>query len=143
MSIRLALCDSSCAIEGLQLKPYLDRLVPTATQPIMFTLDATQVVHMADAPRVRTLAWTRASDGLRLNYLPDYDATAIWQASLTSDSPHLLFALPTDVPGHIGALAATPDGGSLVFAHTRTLPGLCPECQEGETPSHLYYFTPA
>jgi hypothetical protein len=140
--LAFALCDASCAIEGVPLRSYLDRLVPTAAQPAMLSLDAAQVVYIAGAPRVRTLVWTYTSDSLQLNYLPTDDGKTIWQASLTNESPRLLLALPTDVPGHLSALAATPDGAKLVFAHTRTLPGLCPECQEGETPSHLYYFTP-
>jgi hypothetical protein len=139
--LAFALCDASCAIEGVPLRSYLARLVPTAAQPVMLSLDPAQVVYIAGAPRVRTLAWTHMSSNLQLNYLPTDDGTTIWQASLTNESPRLLLALPADVPGHISALAATPDGARLVFAHTRTLPGLCPECQEGETPSHLYYFT--
>jgi hypothetical protein len=141
--LAFALCDSSCAIEGLPLRPYLARLTSAASYPVMLTLDAAHVMYIAGAPRARTLAWSRASDGLRLNYLPTYDATTIWQASLTQYQPHLLLALPTNAPGHISALAATLEGATLLFAHTRTLPGLCPECQEGETPSHLYYFTPS
>ena len=53
--LAFALCDGSCAIEGVPLRSYLAHLVPTAAQPVMLSLDAEQVVYIAGGPRVRTL----------------------------------------------------------------------------------------
>ncbi|HEY7093591.1 MAG TPA: hypothetical protein VH393_10445 [Ktedonobacterales bacterium] len=84
-------------------------------------------------------SWTLGFDGLRLNYIAGQYQKTIEQVSLATRQTRTLVTLPDR--GRIDALAATPDQRGLIFAHGRT--PLCTECQAGETPSHLYIYTPA
>lgn len=141
--LAFAHCNVTCLIEALPLQPYLSRLAAPASKPITLSPDSLHLTTIANVDGVISPSWTIASNGLRLNSLTNYRALSIWQASLSGGTPRELLTLPDGVPGSISALAATPNDQSLVFAHTYIRPSLCPECQDGETPSHLYFFTPA
>jgi hypothetical protein len=88
-------------------------------------------------------SWTLGSDGLRLNYITGLGVDTIEQISLSTQQTRTLVKIPSEhyKDGILGGLAPAPDYRSLIFVHSRTPP--CVECQTGETPSHLYIYTPA
>jgi hypothetical protein len=131
--LAFAHCEGHCTEWAFPVQSYLNRIVAAKPQPVIFTVGSDSLQEVAGASEGFSLAWTVAPDGLRLNYL----SSGIWQTSLTTSAPRLLLALPDGVAGYLGALAATPDGRGLVFAHSLWQDS-CPECQGGETPSHLY-----
>jgi hypothetical protein len=135
--LAFAHCEGTCSEWGFPPQSYLSRL-SARQSPTILTVDQESLQEIAGASAGFSLTWTLAPEGLRLNYLHSF---GIWQTSLTTNTPHLLLALPQGVAGGLSALAATPDTQGLVFAHSLWQDS-CPECQGGETPSHLYYFTP-
>jgi hypothetical protein len=99
-------------------------------------VDPAQLIGLVDIGKdPLSPCWTLGPDGLQLNYIRG----SIEQVSLATRQTRTIVTLPNR--GQIDALAATPDNHGLIFAHG-TIP-LCPDCQAGETPSHLYIYTPA
>jgi hypothetical protein len=122
------------------LQPYLRSLESAPQRPARVTLDPSSLVGLVDrGTNALDPSWTLGFDGLRLNYIAGQYQKTIEQVSLATRQTRTLVTLPDR--GRIDALAATPDQRGLIFAHGRT--PLCTECQAGETPSHLYIYTPA
>jgi hypothetical protein len=122
------------------LQPYLALIEATPIHPARFALDPTLLVELVAAPKdPLSPSWTLGYDGLRLNYITGAFQGAIEQVSLATWQTRTLLKIGNR--GEISALAPLPDHHGLIFAHG-TIP-LCPDCQAGETPSHLYIYTPA
>jgi hypothetical protein len=118
------------------LRPFLASIDSVAGHPMRLIVDPAQLIGLVDIGKdPLSPCWTLGPDRLQLNYIRG----SIEQVSLATRQTRTIVTLPNR--GQIDALAATPDNHGLIFAHG-TIP-LCPDCQAGETPSHLYIYTPA
>jgi hypothetical protein len=125
------------------LQPYLQQ-IKASSHPMSFTLDPKQLLSVAQNDYAEPYpSWTLGPDGLRLNYITGSSRDAIEQVPLSTRQTRTLVKIPSAKYGDgvLDGLASAPNFHSLIFIHGRGW--VCPECDPGERPSHLYIYVPA